>query len=702
MKGIRQTEILTFFFFLISINFGQSQSEIETYLTEIAKLKSFSGTVLISIKDKVILNKGFGMANYEHHIPNTSNSVHRLASLTKPFTAMGILKLLEQHDSLSLNASLGNIFKTLPESWKAVTIFHLLTHTSGIPNHFGDLDAVPVEETFEEIEKVFKLEKDSQLKSTPGETYRYNNFGYVLLGRIIEVVSSKLYSDYLKEYIFDPLAMNHTKYDDPRTIIEYRSEGYKIGKLGLQNDALKDPAAYAAGGLLSTTDDLLKWSKALKANLILSQDSRKQMFTPFKSNYGLGWQIVQKKGKTMYNHNGSSHGYDTRIVFYPKENIFIAVLGNNEDLRAAAITCDIEGLIFNQLEHILSLPIKLSKDKLIAFAGNYTSEKDNKRSIQLRGHQLMYINENSAYELMPISKTEFCFKNYEDIRLTFFENHSFEITSCSLNPKIYLKKARTELVKAWQTKTKFESPESVIYDAKRAHIYVSNGIGYAKNGEGFISRLSKSGEVLDLKWIAGLNRPTGMAIFEDKLFVADIDVLRVIDLLNGKVVQQFKVAAQNPMLNDVAITKEGKIYVTASGNHSVYQLENGELTQIYQNDKLLKYANGIVAKAEKITVAGWDMALMRPDSKKIAPFALQPALTDFDGLVLDKDNQLFCTQVGEGGKLWQIDSFGNTNLIYQQPNYLADFDIAEIDGQKYFLMTSGNHKEKVFEIIALK
>ena len=260
----------------------------------------------------------------------------------------------------------------------------------------------------------------------------------------------------------------------------------------------------------------------------------------------------------------------------------------------------------------------------------------------------------------------------------------------------------TKLTKVWQTKAKFESPESVIYDTKRACIYVSNGIGYAKNGKGFIAKLSKSGEVLDLKWVKSLNRPTGMAIFQDSLYVADIDELRVIDLIKGQQVKAFKIDVENPMLNDVAITKDGKIYVTASGNHSVYQLKDEALIQIFQDDKLLQYANGVVANGKAITVAGWDIAQMTMGTNTIIPFPLQPTLTDFDGLYIDQDELLFCTQVGNGGKLWQIDATGKAKLIYEQANYLADFDRVEIDGASYFFMASGNHQEKTYEVIALK
>lgn len=258
----------------------------------------------------------------------------------------------------------------------------------------------------------------------------------------------------------------------------------------------------------------------------------------------------------------------------------------------------------------------------------------------------------------------------------------------------------TKLTKVWTTKAKFESPESVIYNTKSTHIYVSNGVGYAKNGKGFISKLSKTGEVLDLKWVEGLHRPTGMAIFEDQLYVADIDVLRVLDLSNGKQIQTYSVEVENPMLNDVAINRDGQVYVTASGAHSVYLLDDGALTKVFQDDQLLQYANGIVVQEDTITVAGWEIAQMRMDT--ITQLQLTPALTDFDGLEMNQDGHLFCTQVGTGGKLWQIDTTGKANLIYEQANYLADFDRVEIDGQVWFLIASGNHQDKTYKIIALK
>lgn len=215
-------KISFFLTFLFPTGLIYGQSEIDKYLQEITNLKSFSGTVIISVKDEIIIHKGFGYADIENQIPNSEQSVHRIGSLTKQMTSMGILRLFGSNESLSLNDTIGQYMANLPEAWKQITVFHLLTHTSGIPNHFGDLDAVPVEDTFKEIEKVFEKEKNGELKNIPGETYSYSNFGYVILGRIIEIVSGENYADYLTKEIFNPLDMNNTSYDDPRIIIQGR------------------------------------------------------------------------------------------------------------------------------------------------------------------------------------------------------------------------------------------------------------------------------------------------------------------------------------------------------------------------------------------------------------------------------------------------------------------------------------------------
>ena len=275
------------------------------------------------------------------------------------------------------------------------------------------------------------------------------------------------------------------------------------------------------------------------------------------------------------------------------------------------------------------------------------------------------------------------------------------VIGCLISCETSSKNQPMKLAKAWHTQAEFVAPESVIYDRNNECIYVSNGVGFAKNGQGFISKLSTSGNVLSLNWITDLNRPTGMAIRDNQLFVADIDVLLWIDLEGEKVIKQFKVVEENPMLNDVDISSNGTVYVTASGSHSVYELKGDTLVKTFQEEKLLQYANGIVAKDTSLIIAGWEVATIPLKNAPINAFPIKPQLTDFDGLALDEKQNLYVTQVGEGGKLWQISSGGETTLIFEQANYLADFDFTVINGQKVFLLATGNHHAKTYGVLAL-
>jgi len=178
----------------------------------------------------------------------------------------------------------------------------------------------------------------------------------------------------------------------------------------------------------------------LQHNELLGEGLKELMFTPHESDYGLGWQIVEKNSRIMYNHNGSTHGFNSRMVYYPNEDIFIAILGNNEDVRTPAVMCDIEGLIFNKDQHVLGITKSLSNDQLQKFEGIYRTKSGKERVIRMDNNRIFYVNGESEFELLPLSKHVLCFSGYEDIRLTFAnDRHAFIISSCSINPETYSK-----------------------------------------------------------------------------------------------------------------------------------------------------------------------------------------------------------------------------------------------------------------------
>lgn len=417
---------------------GQGEA-IDEYMSLPLIKNEFTGSVLVSKGGEILFHKGLGFANYEQEVPNETASVHRIGSLTKQMTAMAVLRLIMDKPDFDLHNKISNHMSGLPEGWADVTVYHLLTHTSGIPDLFGDLDAVPVEDTADEVDRVLKQVQSSTLRGPAGTTYRYSNFGYVLLGYLIEKVSETLYADYLQETIFKPLEMSNSFYDDPREIIKGRSQGYELKEGELVNDALKDPAAYAAGGLLSTTGDLFKWHRALKQDLILSDEIRELMFTPNKNNYGLGWQILEKRGRLMYNHNGQTHGFVSRMVYYPKEDIFIAILSNNADNSPAAMTCDLEGMLFENESLRPAVPVKLSEVELRSFIGVYETSEGARRSVDMRDDGLYFINENTWNSMTPNGSREFYATALRQMRIVFNAEGDLTLSACGFNAQVFRK-----------------------------------------------------------------------------------------------------------------------------------------------------------------------------------------------------------------------------------------------------------------------
>ena len=230
------------------------------------KRDHFSGSILIARDGKVLFSQGYGMANLEHDVPNTPQTKFRLGSITKQFTAMAIM-ILQERGKLNVQDKVKKYLPDAPKAWDEITIHHLLTHTSGIPNYtaFPEfLKTLPVRVTLKELIAKFK---DKPLDFKPGEKFRYSNSGYVVLGQIIETASGQNYPTFMKEAIFDPLEMNDTGYDNATAIIKHRASGYtrRLGIVLTNCDYVDMSIPHAAGALYSTVEDLLKWDQALSA-----------------------------------------------------------------------------------------------------------------------------------------------------------------------------------------------------------------------------------------------------------------------------------------------------------------------------------------------------------------------------------------------------------------------------------------------------
>jgi len=321
-------------------------SRVHRYLGARAQQPAFSAAILVASNGRVLLREAHGMADFELGVRLTPDHLFRIGSLTKPFTATAIMWLRE-HDRLALSRSVCEFLRDCPSEWRTVSVEHLLSHTSGVPDLFGDLDAVPVTATRAEVDRVLKKAGAPPLESAPGSRYSYSNFNYVLLGYIIEVVSGESWEAFLLSKVVLPAEAPDTRYDDVWSVVPRRVHGYEIKEGQLRVTRYTDHAAFAAGGLRSAVDDLRRWHDAYWRGRIISNESVAEALQPRLGHYGLGWQVTDHFGRPLHNHTGGVRGFASHLAFYPNDQLLIVVLSNVEDENTKGTACDIAALVFN-------------------------------------------------------------------------------------------------------------------------------------------------------------------------------------------------------------------------------------------------------------------------------------------------------------------------------------------------------------------
>jgi len=290
--------------------------------------KTFMGSVLVARDGQVLVSRGYGYANLEWNIPNTPATRFRLGSITKQFTSAAIL-LLEERGKLRIDDPVKKHLPDAPAAWDQVTIFHLLTHTSGIPSFTGFSDYQSSKMVSSPVEKTVTRFSDKPLEFQPGEKWNYSNSGYVLLGRLIEKISGQTYEDFIQESIFTPLGMKESGYDSNMQLIPQRASGYSPSPKGPVNaEFIHMSIPHAAGALYSTTEDLLRWTQALFGGKLLSPASLEKMTTPFKNDYAFGLEVRTSNGRRVINHGGGIEGFNTMLAYHPDTKLTIAVLAN--------------------------------------------------------------------------------------------------------------------------------------------------------------------------------------------------------------------------------------------------------------------------------------------------------------------------------------------------------------------------------------
>lgn len=404
--------ILVILVIILGFNtFGQTNptKELEEDINKIfesyAQYNRFTGNVLISQGDKIIYKKSLGYADIENHKKNTENSIFSIASVTKPLTAVGIMKLVDD-EKLTLETTLNTYFPNfIPEHSKKITIRHLLNHSSGMQANIGRIDDegngfMPGKNKIS-LKELLEKFKDTKLNFEPGTGYEYNNFGYTLLAYIIESVSKKSYADYMEQAVFKPANMKNTSADNYKPIPKraFPHTGLGMPKFKIFRDEINFSGVKGAGNINSTTGDLFNFLSALENSKLLKPESVHKLYSNTQpmgynnSKYGLGWRIEHKGGEKWINHTGLLPGYTSIIGLLPKRDIKIIILtnatstdlntesefkGKNEFVSTEIIDTVIAVLQGKEPES-LPIPIKVNNKNSADFSRTY--KIDNTHSI---------------------------------------------------------------------------------------------------------------------------------------------------------------------------------------------------------------------------------------------------------------------------------------------------------------------------------
>jgi len=333
------------------------KARIDAHLTQ-GVANGFSGAVLVSKGEKILINKGYGLADKDKQLLNSPSTIFDIGSNTKQFTGAAVLKLV-QYKKLSISDPIVKFFPDLPEDKQGITLYHLLTHSAGFVESIGrDFDKISTEE-------FFKTLFQSDLLFEPGSKYSYSNTGYSVLARIIELVSDQTYEAFLNEHLFQPAGMNHTGYLLPEWDAKNLSRGYNrnvmdVGSMVMRykEDGEISWHLKGNGGINSTQDDMSKWLNALERHEILPEPLFQEFIKPRigptngSFEYAFGWGVkTTDRNTTRLSHNGSNGAFAHTILWLPEEDIKIIYATNANSPLVERLAYTVMDMLFKEDFH---------------------------------------------------------------------------------------------------------------------------------------------------------------------------------------------------------------------------------------------------------------------------------------------------------------------------------------------------------------
>ena len=420
---------------LATLGLAQDVSRMDEVVQYNVSNKKFMGSVLVARGEEILLNKGYGSANLEWNIPNSPATKFRLGSVTKQFTAAAIL-LLEERGKLKTDDPVKKFMSDAPTAWEKITIYHLLTHTSGIPN-FTSFPDYPSQKPFAATpEKLVARFRDKPLDFPPGEKWSYSNSGYILLGYLLEKASGESYEKFVRENIFGPLGMKDSGYDSNSAIIPRRASGYGPGKDGPMNaEFIHMSIPFSAGALYSTTEDLLRWQRGLFGGKLLSAASLAKMTTPFKDDYACGVGVRTVNGRRVIDHGGGIEGFNTFLAYYPDDKLTVVALSNLNGGAPQQIVSQLAAIARGEKVELPSerKEISVAPKILEQFVGTYQLAPKVNMMITIESGQLIsQVSGQGKVPLFATSETKF-FPKVVDAEIEFGKDDKGVVTHLVLH-----------------------------------------------------------------------------------------------------------------------------------------------------------------------------------------------------------------------------------------------------------------------------
>ena len=417
------------FILVVTFSFGQDiqiEKKLDELLTSHFNPSQPGCEVLVAKHGQIIYKKAFGNADLELNVALSPDMVFNLASITKQFTAVAILQLVEQ-GKISLHDSLQKFIPDFPSKGFTITIENLLTHTSGIKDYMQiDYPNSYMERWDYRPKQLIDSFKNFALEFEPGTKFSYSNSGYYLLGYIIEKITGMRYQSYVQDNLLTPLGLTRTYFDSAGIIIPNRVNGYQKDDTVYKNADYWSPTIeYAAGGLISNVDNLYKWHKGLYTYQILKKESLQRAFASYQmkdgtpTGYGYGWFLKTSNGIKSIEHAGGIPGFVTNEIYFPAEDVFIAILCNCGSAPIDELSVNISGIAIGKS---LQTDIKVDTKILDRYVGVYKLTIDTSRTItMLKKNNQLFAKANDS-EVFPIvfqSETKFQFKNILDANCEF-------------------------------------------------------------------------------------------------------------------------------------------------------------------------------------------------------------------------------------------------------------------------------------------